>query len=80
MSEEQRNNLIRTLGYMDNTLGCSLKNSNAYQELVRRTKDIVNHTVHKECSVEGDNHKVTIVVQVNYLQKFLQRYWVSIEL
>ena len=78
MNEEQRNSLMKTLGYMNDTLGCSLKSTTAYKDLVEKTNAIVNNTPHKEASVEGDNHKVTVVFQVNYLQKFLQRYWVSV--
>lgn len=81
MSEDQRDSLMKTLSYMDNTLGCSVRNTAIYKQLIKRTQGLVNatqHTTqHKESSEEGGNHKVTIVVQVNYLQKFLQRYWVG---
>lgn len=76
MSEEQRINLLNTLKYMESTLGYSLKGTPVYEALVKKTEDVVSCS--KEYSSEGDNHKVTIVVQVNYLQKFLRRYWVIV--
>lgn len=76
MTESQRTSLLDTLDYMEHTLGYSLKGTPAYEQLLKKTADIVSNK--PQYSRNGENHKVTIVVQVNYLQKFLQRYWVRI--
>lgn len=77
MSESQRGSLLSLLDFMEKTLGYSVKGTPAYEQLVKKTTDITmsSKPVH---SHSGDNHKVTIVVQVNYLHKFIQRYWVSL--
>ena len=63
------------IDYMENTLGYSLKGTPAYEQLIKTTSDITK--CKSEYTHNGNNHKVTVIVQVNYLQKFLQRYWVS---
>ena len=75
MTDLQRRNLLSTIGYMQQTLGFSLKGAPAYEALIAKSSSIA--ACKSSYSQEGDNHKVTIIVQVNCIQRLLQRYWVS---
>ncbi|XP_067948243.1 dystonin-like isoform X2 [Watersipora subatra] len=75
LTDAQKDDLVKTLSYMDATLGCSLNSSEAYKDLVKKTQAIVSRSKPDKSSENKENDKVTVVVQVNYLQKFLQRYW-----
>lgn len=82
MSEEQRVSLVNTVAFMERTLGFTAKGFTdkglpGYDELTKSTGDIIDYIQSKDYTLDGDNHKVTIIIQVNYLRKFLQRYWVG---